>query len=117
MSAGAFSLSSLYPADRFRVEHGEPVRGGVGSGPRHMFCGSCMTWLYTVPEGMEDYVNVRSPMFADAAEHRPYIETYLGEGLGWASAGAELSFETVPPDEDFTRLIADYAAWDGRVKQ
>ena len=117
MSGSAFSLSSLYPADRFAVSAGEPVRGGVGTGPSHMFCAKCMSWLFTVPEGLEQFVNVRSVMFDDASDHRPFMETYTADRLGWASAGAELGFETMPADDQFPRLLADYAAWEGRVKQ
>ena len=117
MSASAFSLSSLYPADRFQVTEGEAVRGGLRTGPSHMFCGSCMTWLYTVPEGMDEFVNVRSAMLDDAAEHRPFIETYRGEGFDWANSGAARSYESVPEDSEFGGLIGAYAEWDGRVKQ
>ena len=117
MSASAFSLSSLYPADRFSVTEGEPVRGGLKTGPSHMFCGACSTWLYTVPEGMDAFVNVRSAMFESAAEHRPFVDTYRSEGLAWASSGAPKSYEAVPADEEFGDLIGAYAQWDGRVKQ
>jgi hypothetical protein len=116
MSASAFSLSSLFPADRFRLTQGETVRGGLRSGPDHRFCASCMSWLYTVPEGLEEFVNVRSPMFEDAAEHRPFIETFTSERLGWAVSGAERSYDAVPGEAEFGGLMEAYAAWDGRVK-
>ena len=114
MTSGAFSLSSLYDASRFTL-HGEAVRGGLKSGPDHRFCKDCMSWLFTVPEGMEDYVNVRSSLFDDPAAHRPFIECWTSEGLGWAKTGAERSFATVPQDEEFGELVAAYAAWDEKV--
>ncbi len=117
MSASAFSLSSLYPAGRFRVTDGEPVRGGLGTGPNHMFCGSCMTWLYTVPEGMDAFVNVRSTLLDNGEEHRPFIEAHRGEGFDWANSGAARTYERVPDDSEFGNLITAYGEWDGRVKQ
>ena len=117
MSASAFSLSSLYSAERFEVTSGTPERGGLGTGPTHMFCSSCMTWLYTVPEGMDDFVNVRSTMFDDAGEHRPFIETYRSEGLAWANSGAARSYETEPEYSEFGELIAAYGHWEERVQR
>ena len=116
MTGGAYSLSSLYPADRFEVT-GEPVRGGLGTGPTHMFCGKCMSWMYTVPESLEAFVNVRSSLFNDAAEHRPFMETHRREGFDWALIGAPRAFESVPQDDEFEELITAYGEWDGRVKQ
>ena len=117
MASSAFSLSSLYSADRFQLSEGEPVRGGLGTGPEHMFCGSCMSWLFTVPDGVEGLVNVRSSMFGNAPAHRPFIDVHLGEGFGWAESGAPRRFDTVPEDSEFPQLMADYAEWDGRVME
>ena len=117
MTGGAYSLSSLYPAERLTVTAGETVRGGMKSGPDHQFCGHCMSWLFTRPEGLEEFVNIRSSMFDDAAGHRPYMETYRGEGLPGASSGAPRSYEALPEDREFPELMAGYAEWDGRVKQ
>ena len=116
MSASALSLSSLYEAKSFRVAKGETVRGGLKSGPNHQFCPSCMSWLFTVPEGMEAFVNVRSSLFDDAGEHRPFMETWKSEGLDFAQTGSPRSYESVPQDSEFDELIQAYAAWDGRVK-
>ena len=117
MSSSAFSLSSLYPAAQFEVEQGEAVRGGLKSGPKHMFCGSCSSWLFTIPDGLEDFVNVRSSLFDDAVAHRPYADMWLGQGLGWSDSGAERRFETEPGEEEFGDLIAGYAGWERRVTQ
>jgi hypothetical protein len=111
MTGGAFALSSLYPADRFELLGGEPVRGGLKSGPRHMFCGSCMSWLYTVPEGMDEFVNVRSTMFDHASEHVPFADMWLSEAVPGAESGAARRYETAPDDKEFPQMIADYAAW------
>jgi hypothetical protein len=116
MTGGAYSLSSLYPADRFQIE-GETVRGGLKTGPNHQFCPSCMSWLFTVPDGFEGFVNARSPNFADAGEHRPYVEMWTSEALPGAQSGADVKYETVPDEAQFGELMAGYAEWDGRVKQ
>ena len=60
MSASAFSLTAMVPAEAFRVTAGEPVKGGI-QGPRldHYFCPDCKSWMFTRIDGM-DFVNVRS---------------------------------------------------------
>ena len=110
MSASAFSLSSLYPAAAFEVTAGEPVVGGLRGATRHYFCPSCMSWLFTRPEGMDDFVNVRSALLDDAGDHRPFVETYTVEKLPWVEAGAEHSFERLPPEERLPELLAGFAA-------
>ena len=92
---------------------GEPVLGGLKQGTSHLFCPSCLSWLFTRPEGMDDYVNVRSTMFERPEGHRPYIETYTGEALPGAATGAAERFETVPEDHHFGPLIGAYAQWSG----
>jgi hypothetical protein len=116
MTGGAYSVSSLYAAERFSVVEGETVRGGLKAGPNHQFCPDCMSWLYTVPEGLEAFVNVRSSMFDDAPQHRPYVEMCVNEALPSAASGAVRSYEGFPQQNEFAELIAGYTAWDGRVK-
>jgi len=116
MTGGAYSVSSLYPAERFSVVQGETVRGGLKTGPNHRFCPDCMSWLYTVPEGLEAFVNVRSTMFDDAPEHRPYVEMCMDEALPGAASGAVRSYGRFPQEDEFSELIGAYAEWDGRVK-
>jgi hypothetical protein len=117
MTGGAFSVSSFYPADRFAVTQGETVRGGMKIGPDHQFCPECMSWLFTTAKEIEGFVNVRSTMFDDAAQHRPYVEVYRGEGMPEATSGAPHCYEGFPPESEFPVLIAEYGAWDGRVKE
>ena len=117
MAASAFSLSSLYPESAFDLLEGEPVLGGMRGRSRQYFCPSCMSWLYTRPEGAEGFINVRSTTLGNAARHRPLIDVHLREGLGWAESGAPKRFEAVPDEADFPQLTAAYAQWDGRVMQ
>ena len=117
MTGGAFSLSSLYPDAHFKVTQGEPVLGGLKGATRHFFCPSCLSWLFTRPEGMDDFVNVRSTMFDDAAAHRPYMDAHRREGLPGIETGAVERFETVPEEDRFGPLIAGYAQWHGAWKE
>jgi hypothetical protein len=117
MTGSAFSLSSLYPASAFNLLQGETMLGGLKGATRHHFCPSCMAWLYTQPEGMDAFVNVRSSMLDDPSGHRPFIETFRREGLSWVLSGAEKSFDTTPADEEFGELMGAYAQWDERVQQ
>jgi hypothetical protein len=116
MSSSAFSLSSLYPADRFEQLSGATELGGLKGGTRHSFCSSCLSWLWTVPEGLDAFVNVRTTLLARPAEHRPFIDCWLTERVGWASSGARKGYDNVPDPQEFEALAAEYAAWDGEVK-
>lgn len=110
MTASAFSLSSLFPSSALSVTAGEPAIGGVRGATRHFFCGHCMSWLYTRPEGMDDFVNVRSTLLEDARQYQPFIETWLDEKLEWASTGAKHSFNKYPPQDKFPELLHEYAS-------
>jgi hypothetical protein len=109
MTASAFSLSALYPRESFEVMQGEPVIGGLHGATRHFFCPHCMSWLFTRPEGLDEFVNVRTAMMDDAALFPPYVEMYTGEKLPWATTLAVHSFETDPSDERFMELVAEFA--------
>ncbi|OYY71595.1 GFA family protein [Sphingomonas sp. 28-63-12] len=109
MSASAFSLSTFYPARAFTVIAGQPVIGGLHGGTRHFFCGHCLSWAYTQPEGMDDFVNVRSTLLQDAADYRPFIETFTADKLAWAETGAKHSFKRFPPSDAFAALMAAFA--------
>ncbi len=109
MTASAYSLSELYPSNELKVTMGEPVIGGLHGATRHYFCAHCMSWLFTRPEGMDQLVNVRATMMADARSFRPFLETYTEEMLEWAKTPAVHSFKKFPPRELFPELIAEFA--------
>lgn len=113
MTASAFSLSALYSSAAFEVIEGEPVIGGLHGVTRHFFCPHCMSWLFTRPEGLDEFVNVRSTMLDDAGLFPPYVEMYAGEKLPWAAPSAVHSFEADPSDEQFMELVAEFADWSG----
>ncbi|MGP5308517.1 GFA family protein [Vreelandella alkaliphila] len=113
MTSSAFSLSSLYPSEAFSIKTGEPVIGGLHGNTRHYFCGHCMSWLFTRPEGMDNFVNVRSTLLEDSRTYKPFIETYTDEKLEWATTGAEHSFCKFPAQEKLPELLQEYAQKHG----
>lgn len=113
MTASAFSLSALHASDVFEVVQGDPVIGGLHGPTRHFFCPHCMSWLFTRPEGLDDYVNVRATMLDDARDFTPFIETYTSEALPWAKTPAVHSFEKFPPMERYPELVKEYAERGG----
>jgi hypothetical protein len=109
MTASAFSLSTLYSSKGFKVTSGELVIGGLHGATRHYFCPHCMSWLFTCPEGLNEFVNVRATMMEDAQSFRPYIETYTNEKLPWVKTPAVHSFNKFPSPEDFPALLSEFA--------
>ena len=65
MSSSAYSLSVAIPSDGFEITKGEPVIGGLHGASKHYFCGYCMSWMFTRPEGLDWFVNLR-PTFPDS---------------------------------------------------
>jgi len=110
MTASAFSLSAAIPSEGFSVTQGEPVLGGLRGASRHYFCPHCMSWMFTRPQGMDWFVNLRPTMLDDRSWSRPFIETWTSEKLSWATTPAVHSFETLPPPDAFEGLIEEYAA-------
>jgi hypothetical protein len=109
MTASAFSISTLYSAAGFKVTAGEPVIGGLHGATRHFFCPHCMSWLFTRPEGLDDFVNVRATMMEDAHEFTPFIECCTNEKLPWVSLPATHSFTQFPQREQFPVLLSEFA--------
>jgi len=109
MTASAFSLSLGVPAGGFEVTRGEPVIGGLHGPTRHFFCPHCMAWLFTRPEGMDDFVNVRASTLDEHRWVEPFAEFWTSEKLPWAGTPARHRFETLPAMEDFGALLAAYA--------
>ena len=104
MSASAYSLTAIIPADGFAVTKGEPVIGGLhGADTHHFFCGHCMSWMFTKAEGMP-FVNVRPTMLDD---------TGWFTKLAFAETGAVRSFPEFPAMEEYEGLVGEYRAWAG----
>jgi hypothetical protein len=109
MTSSAYSLSSGYSAEAFEVVQGEPVIGGLHGPTRHYFCGHCMSWMFTRPEGMDHFVNVRTTLLDEPPKDEPFMETFTGEALPWAKTGAKHSFEGFPPMERYAPLMEEFA--------
>jgi hypothetical protein len=109
MTASAFSLSEGHSSDAFRLTAGEPAIGGIHGPSRHYHCGYCKSWLYTEPEGVADFVNVRSTMFDQPRTEPPFVEVYVGEALPWAVIGAQKSYTALPAMEEWPILIEQFA--------
>ncbi len=109
MSASAFSLSAAIPAEGFSVTKGEPVIGGLHGASRHYFCPHCMSWMFTRPEGLDFFVNLRPSMLDDSSGLAPFIETFTSERAPWAVTPAVHSFEQFPPFEAYEGLMKEYA--------
>ena len=105
-----YSLSAAVPAEGFEVIEGEPVIGGLhGPDAHHYHCPHCKSWMFTRPEGMDWFVNLRPTMLDDAKWFSPFIETYTSEKLPWATTPAVHSYETFPPFEAYEGLVKEFA--------
>lgn len=109
MTASAFSLSALYPSSSFKITSGEPVIGGLQGATRHYFCPHCLSWLFTRPEGMDEFVNVRATLLDNAPSFSPFIETYTDEKLPWATTAAVHRFNKFPSPDSFPALLSEFA--------
>jgi hypothetical protein len=111
MTASAYSLSVMVPAEGFEVTEGETVIGGLREPPAHHFCAFCMSWMFTRPPGADWVVNVRVTMLDETAWFVPYAETYTCEKLAWVETPAVRSYERFPEMTEFQGLIDSYRAW------
>lgn len=115
MSASAFSLTAAVPADGFQIE-GETVQGGIHGKADHEFCRYCMAWLFTRPEGVDFFVNLRVTMLDDPSWFVPFIETQTAEMLPWAKTPAVHSFARFPEMKQFDGMMKEFAGKAARPK-
>jgi hypothetical protein len=109
MTASAFSLTLTIPSEGFAVTAGEPALGGVHGATRHHFCPHCMSWMFTRPEGLDWFVNLRPTMLDEPDWFTPFIETWTSEKLPWAETPAVHSYATLPALEEYEGLLAEFA--------
>src|SRR5260370_5950639 len=74
LSASAYSLTIAVPSEGFAITRGEPVVGGMHGPHRQLFCSRCKNWMFTHPQGMDFFVNVRATMLDDHSWYAPFIE-------------------------------------------
>lgn len=76
-----------------------------------------MTWMYTLPEGIDAFVNLRPSMLDDRSWYVPYIETYRREALPWAKTQAVYSYAEFPEMSAYEGLIREYAEKGAQPRQ
>ena len=112
LSASAYSLSALVPADGFKVVKGAVVARPLPGSPRHHhFCPQCMTWIYTIRQGAETVVRFRPTLLDDATWLQPFVEIMARDRFPWAQTGAVHRFEGFPASEDLGVLLEGFAEW------
>lgn len=116
MSSSAYSLSLAIPTAGFQVTSGEVVVGGLHGASKHMFCGHCMTWMFTRPEGVDFFINVRPTMLDEPRWYVPFIETYTSEMLPWAKTPAMHSFPKFPDPSAYDGLLREFAQTGARPR-
>jgi hypothetical protein len=114
MAASAFSLSLTIPSDGFAVTAGDPVVGGLHGATQHFFCPRCKSWLFTKPEGLDTFVNLRPSTLDDHAWFVPFIEVWTREKLPWATTPAVHSFAEQPALADYLELTNEFATRGAR---
>ena len=113
MTAGPYSLSALYPEDRFALLEGETVVGECNSAGEHHFCRKCFSWIFTKPGGLDGMINIRTPLLERAVQFPPFAEFFLNDGLPGLSSGAPKTYASAPPVQEFLELADGYADWAG----
>jgi len=108
MSASAFSLTAMIPAQGFDVTRGKPQIGALHGASQYFYCPKCLNWLYTAPAGAP-FVNIRPTMFDVPLWSTPFIESFVSEKLPWAMTPARHSFEKFPPPDQYGPLMSEYA--------
>ena len=115
LSASAYSLTVMIPADGFSVT-GELAIGGRRSERRqHHFCPSCMNFIFTRIEGANSRVNLRASVLDDLTWFIPFVELMTDEKLSWANVPAKHSFAQFPRSaEEIEALMMEYSNCCGR---
>lgn len=108
MSASAFSLTAMVPAQGFEVIKGKPQVGALRGASQYFYCPQCLNWLYTTPAGVP-FVNVRPTLFDIPQWSTPFIESYVSEKLPWATTRARHSFDHYPTPDRYGPLMEEYA--------
>jgi hypothetical protein len=68
-----------------------------------------MSWMFTRPDGIDAFVNLRATMLDDPSWFTPFIETWTSEKLPWATTPAVHSYEKLPAFDEYEGLAKAYA--------
>jgi hypothetical protein len=116
LSASAFSLTIAVPSEGFAVTRGEAAVGGMHGPHRQLYCPRCKNWVFTRPDGMDFFFNVRATMLDDHDWYVPFVEVHTSERLPWAATPAVHSFATQPDLEGYAPLVEAFAREGARPK-
>lgn len=109
MTGSAFSLTVMVPDAGFEVVAGDPVIGGLHGASNHHCCPYCMSWIFSRPERLKGFVNMRATMLDDTSWFVPFGESWTSEKLAWATTPAVYSFPEFPPPEETPALLEAFA--------
>jgi hypothetical protein len=73
--------------------------------------------MFTRPEGLDHFINVRPTLLDDPSWVTPFVETWTQTRLPAAFTGAIYSYDGFPPIEDYSKLVEDYAKRGARPGQ
>lgn len=110
LTSSAFSLCALIPIEGFEATGVEPVVGALHGDTKHLYCPHCKIWLYSLPAGVNSYVNVHPTLLDDRQWCSPFVEVHTAESLPWAKTGAKYSFANFPDDSSFEMLVMEFQA-------
>jgi len=65
--------------------------------------------MFTRPEGLDWFVNLRPTMLDEPGWFTPFIETWTSEKLPWAETPAVHSYAALPALEAYEGLLAEFA--------
>ena len=109
LTASAFSLTLVVPADGFAITAGETVPGGLHGENLYAFCDHCKGWLYTEPRGSSaGMIFLRPTMLDEAGWVMPFVESMTCEKLAWVDLPVEFSFDRFPEPGDYAALAAAF---------
>jgi hypothetical protein len=110
LTASAFSLTTMFPSDAVTCT-GALITGGLRAPARqHVFCATCLGFIYSKITGADHRINLRSALLENATEFPPFLEVMTRDKMPWATTPARQSYDTVPADSEALQdLMAAYA--------
>jgi hypothetical protein len=65
--------------------------------------------MFTHPQGMDFFVNVRATMLDEHDWYVPFVEVHTAKKVPWATTPAVHSFATLPDLDGYARLVDAFA--------
>jgi hypothetical protein len=108
LTSSAFSLCVSVPKTGFKATGIEPVVGALHGDTKHLYCPHCKNWLYSLPAGIDSYVNVHPTLFDNDQWLSPFVEVYTSQKLDWAKTPAVYSFNEFPDPSRYLQLVEEF---------